>query len=74
MNERITNLLIVHFQQLHNVAGQHATLIVMAFILRRAQKNIEHSLKRPVFESFDAPIRNANEEFAQLYREALSKV
>lgn len=56
------------------MVGQHAILTVMAFILRRAQKNIEHSLKRPVLDSFDAHNLNANEEFVQLYREALSKV
>lgn len=54
--------------------GQHATLTVIAFILRRAQKNMEHSLKSPVFDSFDSHSLNAKEEFAQLYREALSKV
>ncbi|KAB5535628.1 hypothetical protein PHYPO_G00120070 [Pangasianodon hypophthalmus] len=59
---------------LHSVEGQHATLTLIAFILRRAQKNIEHSLKRPVLDSFDAHSLNAKEEFVQLYREALSKV
>ncbi|XP_047018439.2 nucleolar pre-ribosomal-associated protein 1 isoform X7 [Ictalurus punctatus] len=60
--------------KLPSVMGQHATLTVIAFILRRAQKNMEHSLKSPVFDSFDSHSLNAKEEFAQLYREALSKV
>ncbi|KAK3513781.1 hypothetical protein QTP70_028898 [Hemibagrus guttatus] len=59
---------------LPSVVGQHATLTVMAFILRRAQKNIEHSLKQPVLDSFDTHSINYNEEFVQLYMEALSKV
>lgn len=54
--------------------GQHATLTVIAFILRRAQKNIEHSLKKPMLDSFDTQSINYNEEFVQLYMEALSKV
>lgn len=59
---------------MHSVVGQHATLTVIDFILRRAQKNIEYSLKRPVLDGFDAHSLNTSEEFVQLYREALSKV
>lgn len=50
------------------MAGQHATLSLLAFILKRAQKNIEHCLKWPQ----DSP--SSMEEFIQLYSEALSKV
>ncbi|XP_058274902.1 nucleolar pre-ribosomal-associated protein 1 isoform X1 [Hemibagrus wyckioides] len=59
---------------LPSVVGQHATLTVIAFILRRAQKNIEHSLKKPMLDSFDTYSTSYNEEFVQLYMEALSKV
>ncbi|XP_060761898.1 nucleolar pre-ribosomal-associated protein 1 isoform X2 [Neoarius graeffei] len=59
---------------LPSVVGKHATLTVMAFILRRAQKNIEHSLKKPLLNSFDVHSPTAKEEFVQHYREALSKV
>ncbi|XP_047662255.1 nucleolar pre-ribosomal-associated protein 1 [Tachysurus fulvidraco] len=56
------------------VTGQHATLTVVAFILRRAQKNIEHILKKPMLDSFDTHSINYKEEFVQVYMEALSKV
>lgn len=56
------------------MVGRHATLTVIALILKRAQKNMEYSLKRPVLESFDALSLGANREFVQLYRDALSKV
>ncbi|XP_026881720.2 nucleolar pre-ribosomal-associated protein 1 isoform X3 [Electrophorus electricus] len=56
-----------------SVVGQHATLSVLAFILRRAQKNMEHCLKKS-WESFDAHSPTAMEEFVQLYREELSKI
>ncbi|KAM9439632.1 nucleolar pre-ribosomal-associated protein 1 [Clarias gariepinus] len=59
---------------LRSVVGQHATLTVMAFVLRRAQKNIEHCVERPVLDNVDGHSVNAKEEFVQLYREALSKV
>uniref|UniRef100_A0AAR2KM73 Nucleolar pre-ribosomal-associated protein 1 C-terminal domain-containing protein n=1 Tax=Pygocentrus nattereri TaxID=42514 RepID=A0AAR2KM73_PYGNA len=50
------------------------TLSVLVFILRRAQKNIEYSLKRPVWDGSDSHSPTSMEEFVQLYREALSKV
>ncbi|TTH23517.1 Nucleolar pre-ribosomal-associated protein 1 [Bagarius yarrelli] len=56
------------------VAGQHATLTVMALILRRAQRNIEHSLKKSAMDSLEKRSINSKAEFVQLYREALSKV
>ncbi|XP_066508287.1 nucleolar pre-ribosomal-associated protein 1-like isoform X1 [Hoplias malabaricus] len=56
------------------IVGQHATLSVLVFILKRAQKNMEHSLKRAVWDSLDAYSSSAMEEFTQLYREALSKL
>lgn len=56
------------------MVGQHATLTLIDFILRKAQKNIEYSLKRPVLDSSDAHSLNASEEFVQHYREELSKV
>ncbi|KAF5902994.1 nucleolar pre-ribosomal-associated protein 1, partial [Clarias magur] len=59
---------------LRSVVGQHATLTVMAFVLRRAQKNIEHCMERAVLDNVDGHGVNAKEEFVQLYREALSKV
>ncbi|KAI5624249.1 nucleolar pre-ribosomal-associated protein 1 [Silurus asotus] len=59
---------------LNSVLGQHVTLSVIAFILRRAQKNIVFSLERPMLDSFDGCERNAKDEFVQLYRGALSKV
>ncbi|XP_036418285.1 nucleolar pre-ribosomal-associated protein 1 isoform X2 [Colossoma macropomum] len=60
--------------KLPNVVGQHATLSVLVFILRRAQKNIEHSLKRPAWDGLDTYSPTSMEEFVQLYREALSKI
>ncbi|KAI4893107.1 hypothetical protein NFI96_020631 [Prochilodus magdalenae] len=60
--------------KLPSVVGQHATLSLLAFILRRAQKNIEYSLKKPVWDSTDTSSPTAMEEFVQLYRGALSKI
>uniref|UniRef100_A0AAR2JVE7 Nucleolar pre-ribosomal-associated protein 1 C-terminal domain-containing protein n=1 Tax=Pygocentrus nattereri TaxID=42514 RepID=A0AAR2JVE7_PYGNA len=57
-----------------HVVGQQVTLSVLVFILRRAQKNIEYSLKRPVWDGSDSHSPTSMEEFVQLYREALSKV
>ncbi|XP_037386903.1 nucleolar pre-ribosomal-associated protein 1 isoform X1 [Pygocentrus nattereri] len=60
--------------KLPSVVGQQVTLSVLVFILRRAQKNIEYSLKRPVWDGSDSHSPTSMEEFVQLYREALSKV
>lgn len=53
---------------------QHTTLSLLAFILKRAQRNIEHCLDRTAWESSDIYSPAVMEEFVQLYREALSKV
>ncbi|XP_062843477.1 nucleolar pre-ribosomal-associated protein 1 [Trichomycterus rosablanca] len=58
---------------LPGVGGQHATLSLLAFILKRAQKNIEHCLKRSS-DSCDTGSLSSMEDFVQLYREALSKI
>ncbi|XP_067306200.1 nucleolar pre-ribosomal-associated protein 1 isoform X2 [Pseudorasbora parva] len=57
-----------------NLVVQHTTLSLLAFILKRAQKNIEHCLNKTVWESSDVYSPAAMEEFVQLYREALSKI
>ncbi|XP_076837432.1 nucleolar pre-ribosomal-associated protein 1 isoform X2 [Brachyhypopomus gauderio] len=57
-----------------SVVAQHATMSVLAFILKRAQKNMEYCLTRSLWESFDAHSPSAMEEFVQLYREELSKI
>ncbi|XP_048016358.1 LOW QUALITY PROTEIN: nucleolar pre-ribosomal-associated protein 1 [Megalobrama amblycephala] len=59
---------------LPNVVVQHTTLSLLAFILKRAQKNIEHCLDRTAWESSDIYSPAVMEEFVQLYREALSKI
>ncbi|XP_073674485.1 nucleolar pre-ribosomal-associated protein 1 [Garra rufa] len=59
---------------LPNLVVQHTTLSLLAFILKRAQKNIEHCLDRTVWERSDIYSPAAMEEFVQLYREALSKI
>uniref|UniRef100_A0A8B9K6W6 URB1 ribosome biogenesis homolog n=1 Tax=Astyanax mexicanus TaxID=7994 RepID=A0A8B9K6W6_ASTMX len=56
------------------VAGQHATVSILAFILRRAEKNMEYSLKTPVLNCLDTSTPTTMEEFVQLYRESLSKI
>lgn len=53
---------------------QHTTLSLLAFILKRAQKNIEHCLDKRVWETSDIYNPAMMEEFVQLFREALSKV
>lgn len=59
---------------LPNVVVQHTTLSLLAFILKRAQKNIEHCLDKRVWESSDIYSPAMMEEFVQLFREALSKI
>ncbi|XP_073718907.1 nucleolar pre-ribosomal-associated protein 1 isoform X1 [Misgurnus anguillicaudatus] len=58
---------------LPNLVVQHTTLSLLAFILNRAQKNIEYCLDKTVWESSDIYSPAMMEEFVQLYREALSK-
>uniref|UniRef100_A0A8B9K9N0 URB1 ribosome biogenesis homolog n=1 Tax=Astyanax mexicanus TaxID=7994 RepID=A0A8B9K9N0_ASTMX len=60
--------------KLPSVAGQHATVSILAFILRRAEKNMEYSLKTPVLNCLDTSTPTTMEEFVQLYRESLSKI
>lgn len=67
----------VFFTQGLNVPSlvvQHTTLSLLAFILKRAQKNIEYCLDRTVWETSDIYSPTMMEEFVQLYREALSKI
>ncbi|XP_072525451.1 nucleolar pre-ribosomal-associated protein 1 isoform X2 [Salminus brasiliensis] len=52
--------------KLPSMMGQHATVSMLAFILRRAQRNMENRL--------DAYSPTTMEEFVLLYREALSKI
>lgn len=59
---------------LPNLVVQHTTLSLLAFILKRAQKNIEHCLDKTVWESSGIYSPAVMEEFVQLYREALSKI
>lgn len=59
---------------LPNLVVQHTTLSLLAFILKRAQKNIEHCLDKTVWESSDIHSPAVMEEFVQLYRDALSKI
>ncbi|KAF4103830.1 nucleolar pre-ribosomal-associated protein 1 [Onychostoma macrolepis] len=59
---------------LPNLVFQHTTISLLAFILKRAQKNIEHCLDKTVWESSDIYSPAVMEEFVQLYREALSKI
>ncbi|XP_026138598.1 nucleolar pre-ribosomal-associated protein 1 [Carassius auratus] len=59
---------------LPNLVVQHTTLSLLAFILKRAQKNIEHCLDKTVWESSDIYSPAVMEEFVQLYRDALSKI
>ncbi|XP_056613383.1 nucleolar pre-ribosomal-associated protein 1 [Triplophysa dalaica] len=59
---------------LPNVVVQHTTLSLLAFILKRAQKNIEHCLDKKVWETSDIYNPAMMEEFVQLFREALSKI
>ncbi|ROL44240.1 Nucleolar pre-ribosomal-associated protein 1 [Anabarilius grahami] len=59
---------------LPNVVVQHTTLSLLAFILKRAQKNIQHCLDKTAWESSDIYSPAVMEEFAQLYREALTKI
>uniref|UniRef100_W5KYL7 URB1 ribosome biogenesis homolog n=1 Tax=Astyanax mexicanus TaxID=7994 RepID=W5KYL7_ASTMX len=60
--------------KLPSVEGQHATVSILAFILRRAEKNMEYSLKTPVLNCLDTSTPTTMEEFVQLYRESLSKI
>ncbi|KAL1260021.1 hypothetical protein QQF64_007848, partial [Cirrhinus molitorella] len=59
---------------LPNMVVQHTTFSLLAFILKRAQKNIEHCLDKTVWERSDIYSPAMMEEFVQLYREALSKI
>ncbi|XP_030633813.1 nucleolar pre-ribosomal-associated protein 1 [Chanos chanos] len=59
---------------LSNTVVQHTTLSFMAFILKRAQKNIEYCLDASVWQNSDIYTPALMEEFVALYREALSKV
>ncbi|KAA0701697.1 Nucleolar pre-ribosomal-associated protein 1 [Triplophysa tibetana] len=59
---------------LPNVVVQHTTLSLLVFILKRAQKNIEHCLDKRVWETSDIYNPAMMEEFVQLFREALSKI
>uniref|UniRef100_A0A8C1ACR5 URB1 ribosome biogenesis homolog n=1 Tax=Cyprinus carpio carpio TaxID=630221 RepID=A0A8C1ACR5_CYPCA len=59
---------------LPNLVVQHTTISLLAFILKRAQKNIEHCLDKTVWEISDIYSPALMEEFVQLYREALSKI
>lgn len=58
----------------HSLVVQHTTLSLLAFILKRAQQNIEYCLDRTVWETSDIYSPAMMEEFVQLYREALSKI
>ncbi|XP_051962696.1 nucleolar pre-ribosomal-associated protein 1 isoform X2 [Xyrauchen texanus] len=59
---------------LPNLVVQHTTLSLLAFFLKRAQKNIEHCLDRTIWESSEIYSPAMMDEFVQLYREALSKI
>ncbi|XP_043115226.1 nucleolar pre-ribosomal-associated protein 1 [Puntigrus tetrazona] len=60
--------------QLPNLVVQHTTISLLAFILKRAQKNMERCLDKTVWESSGVYGPAVMEEFVQLYREALSKI
>ncbi|XP_035242197.1 nucleolar pre-ribosomal-associated protein 1 [Anguilla anguilla] len=57
-----------------NAVVQHTTLSLVSFILRRAQKNMEHCLDRAVWQSSEIYTPAMMEDFVQQYREALSKI
>ncbi|XP_023681933.2 nucleolar pre-ribosomal-associated protein 1 isoform X1 [Paramormyrops kingsleyae] len=57
-----------------NTVVKHTALSLVSFILRRAQKNIEHCLDRAVWQRSELYTAAVMEDFVQQYREALSKV
>ncbi|KAJ8391476.1 hypothetical protein AAFF_G00089500 [Aldrovandia affinis] len=57
-----------------NPVVQHTTLSLVSFILRRAQKNMEHCLNSSVWQSSEVYTPAMMEDFVQQYREALSKI
>ncbi|KAJ8368561.1 hypothetical protein SKAU_G00085890 [Synaphobranchus kaupii] len=57
-----------------NAVVQHTTLSLVSFILRRAQKNIEHCLDKAVWQSSEIYTPTMMENFVQQYREAHSKI
>ncbi|XP_048837200.1 nucleolar pre-ribosomal-associated protein 1 [Brienomyrus brachyistius] len=57
-----------------NTVVKHTALSLLSFILRRAQKNIEHCLDRAVWQRSELYTPAMMEDFVQQYREALSKV
>ncbi|GCC30464.1 nucleolar pre-ribosomal-associated protein 1 isoform X1 [Chiloscyllium punctatum] len=56
-----------------NKVVQHTTFSLLAFVLKRALKNIEHCLNEEVWENSDIYTSVAMQDFAQQYRENLSK-
>ncbi|XP_033865183.3 nucleolar pre-ribosomal-associated protein 1-like [Acipenser ruthenus] len=59
---------------LDNKVVKHTTLSLVAFILKRVLKNIEYCLDKKVWQSSDIYSASVMEDFAQQYREAVSKV
>ncbi|KAG7471205.1 hypothetical protein MATL_G00121940 [Megalops atlanticus] len=57
-----------------NTVVQHTTLSLVSFILKRAQKNMEHCLDKSVWQSSEIYSPDMMEDFVQQYREALSKI
>ncbi|XP_074853089.1 nucleolar pre-ribosomal-associated protein 1 [Carettochelys insculpta] len=53
---------------------KHTTLSLMATILRRSLKNIEHCLNEEIWQKSEIYTPLMMQEFVQLYREALSKL
>uniref|UniRef100_UPI00398EA5A0 nucleolar pre-ribosomal-associated protein 1 isoform X1 n=2 Tax=Pristiophorus japonicus TaxID=55135 RepID=UPI00398EA5A0 len=58
---------------LANKVVQHSTFSLLAYVLKRALKNIEHCLNEEVWQNSEIYSLSAMEDFAQQYRETLSK-
>uniref|UniRef100_A0A4W3JUF6 URB1 ribosome biogenesis homolog n=1 Tax=Callorhinchus milii TaxID=7868 RepID=A0A4W3JUF6_CALMI len=59
---------------LPNKAVQHTTLSLLAFVLKRALKNIEHCLNEDEWENSEIYTPSVMKDVAQQYREAVGKV
>uniref|UniRef100_A0A4W3JH48 URB1 ribosome biogenesis homolog n=1 Tax=Callorhinchus milii TaxID=7868 RepID=A0A4W3JH48_CALMI len=59
---------------LPNKAVQHTTLSLLAFVLKRALKNIEHCLNEDEWENSEIYTPSVMKDVAQQYREAVGKL
>lgn len=60
--------------QLDSVSVKHTALSLVAVILKRALKTIEHCLNKEAWQESGVYTATMMEDFVQLFREALSKV